>query len=54
MNTAIAITAIVAVLLLATTIVTALRDVTKAKHQPVIVHCNGKTCTCDKNKETSA
>lgn len=34
MNTAIAITAIIAALLLASSIVTAIRDITQAKHQP--------------------
>jgi hypothetical protein len=48
-NTAIAITAIIAVLLLASTIVTAVRDVAKAKHQAA-AHC--KTCTCDKRAES--
>jgi hypothetical protein len=43
-NTAIAITAIIAALLLANSIVTAVRDVTKAKHQPTTKHC--KTCAC--------
>ncbi|HEY9353700.1 MAG TPA: hypothetical protein VIP28_10630 [Nocardioides sp.] len=50
MNTAIAITAIIAVLLLANSIVVAIRDVAKARHQAR--HCNG--CTCTNNKENSA
>jgi hypothetical protein len=49
-NTSIAITAIIAALLLASTVVTAVRDVVKAKHQAA--PC--KHCTCDKNKENEA
>lgn len=50
MNTAIVITAIIAALLLASTIVTAVRDVAKAKHQAAAC----KHCTHDKNKENEA
>lgn len=50
MNTAIAITAIIAAAAIASTIITAVRDVAHAKHQPA--HC--KTCSCDKNKENEA
>jgi hypothetical protein len=48
-NTAIAITAIIAALALINSAITAARDVAKAKHQAA-AHC--KTCTCDKGKET--
>lgn len=51
MNTAIAITAIIAAVALLNSGIIALRDVAKAKHQTA-AHC--KTCTCDSNKETSA
>lgn len=46
MNTAIAITAIIAALLLANSVVTAVRDVAKARHA-VCKHCGR-----DKNKES--
>ncbi|MER5750602.1 hypothetical protein [Streptomyces sp. NPDC002088] len=49
MNTPIAITAIIAALLLANSIVTAIRDVAKAKHQTAAC----KHCTRDKNKGTA-
>ena len=51
MNTAIAITAIIAAAAIASSIVTAVRDVARAKHQPA-EHC--KSCSCDKNKENEA
>jgi hypothetical protein len=48
-NTAIAITAIIAALLLANSIVVAMRDVAKAKHQaatgPAVAHCTVDRCT---------
>ena len=47
MNTAIAITAIIAALLLASTIVTAVRDVAKAKHAAC------KHCGRDNSKENN-
>lgn len=47
MNTAVTITAIIAALLLALSIVNAIRDIAKAKHQPQ--HCNG--CTCRQTTE---
>ncbi|MEU6365784.1 hypothetical protein ABZ876_08510 [Streptomyces sp. NPDC046931] len=50
MNTAIAITLIVAIYGLGCLIVAAIRDVAKTKHQGAANHC--KTCTC--NKETEA
>ena len=49
MNTAIAITLIIAVAALASSGIAALRDIAKAKHQTG-KHC--QTCTC--NKENSA
>jgi hypothetical protein len=49
-NTAIAITAIIAALLLANSIVTAIRDVATAKHQAAAC----KNCTRDNSKETEA
>lgn len=48
MNTAIAITAIIAAMVIVNIITTAARDVAKAKHQTG-KHCT--TCTCDTNKE---
>lgn len=48
MTTAVAITAIIAALLLANSIVTAIRDVAKVKHQTC------RHCGRDKNKENSA
>ena len=48
MNTAIAITAIIAALLLANSIVTAIRDVAQAKHDsrgPGVAHCTVEQCT---------
>ena len=48
MNTAIAITAIIAALLLANSIVTSIRDVAKAKHSgatPSVAHCTVEQCT---------
>jgi hypothetical protein len=50
MSTAIAITAIIAALLLANSIVTALRDVATAKHKTATC----KHCTHDTSKETEA
>ena len=49
MNTAIAITAIIAAVALLNSGIIALRDVAKVKHQGAAKHC--KTCTCT-NKET--
>jgi hypothetical protein len=49
-NTAIAITAIIAVLLLANSGITALRDVAKAKH--TATHC--PNCGRDNSKENEA
>jgi hypothetical protein len=51
MNTAIAITLIIAVAALASSGIQALRDIAKAKHQNA-KHCT--TCTCHNSKETSA
>ncbi|MFF4346824.1 hypothetical protein [Streptomyces sp. NPDC001530] len=48
MNTAIAITAIIAAVAVINSAIIAARDTAKAKHQTA-AHC--KTCTCDKNKE---
>ena len=48
MNTAIAITAIIAAVALINSAITAARDVAKAKRQAA-KHC--KTCTCDKRAE---
>ena len=47
---AVSITAIIAATLLANSIVVAIRDVAKTKHQTR--HCTG--CTCGQTKETSA
>jgi hypothetical protein len=44
-NTAIAITAIIALMLLCSTLINAIRDIAAAKHQ----HCNG--CTCRNAKD---
>lgn len=47
MNTAIAITAIIAVTLLINSAIVAARDVAKTRHQTR--HCNGCTCTNTKD-----
>ena len=51
MNTAIAITAIIAAAAIVNSIVVAARDVARAKHQSA-AHC--KTCSCDNSKENEA
>ena len=51
MNTAIAITAIIAAVAVINSAITAARDTAKAKHQTA-AHC--KTCTCDSSKENQA
>lgn len=51
MNTAIAITAIIAAVAVINSAITAARDTAKAKHQAA-AHC--KTCTCDNSKENGS
>lgn len=50
MNTAIAITAIIAAVVVINIIVTGVRDTAQHKHQAQ--HCNG--CTCRSGKETES